>query len=183
MAAPNSPGETRLVRELLRHLDERGDYETVFVDLEDAPVRRPRWWRLRPRPRRPGHVDSRWQLGREDFEGGRGSNRPTQRKRSQDQAAGRNRRGQVANPGRRAVRVTRQVRQAGGAGDRRASRPGEPAPQGPRPQRLQDHAGAQAGHRRIHELASQEGAGASEVASDSSCPAACVWNRSWSRPG
>lgn len=29
-------GKTSLVRELLRRLEERGDYETVFVDLEDA---------------------------------------------------------------------------------------------------------------------------------------------------
>lgn len=29
-------GKTSLVRELLRRLDERGDFETVFVDLEDA---------------------------------------------------------------------------------------------------------------------------------------------------
>ena len=36
ITAQRRMGKTSLVRELLRRLDERGDYETVFVDLEDA---------------------------------------------------------------------------------------------------------------------------------------------------
>ena len=36
VTAQRRMGKTSLVRELLRRLRERGDYETVFVDLEDA---------------------------------------------------------------------------------------------------------------------------------------------------
>ena len=36
LTAQRRMGKTSLVRELLRHLGERGDFETVFVDLEDA---------------------------------------------------------------------------------------------------------------------------------------------------
>ena len=36
VTAQRRMGKTSLVRELLRRLDERGDFETVFVDLEDA---------------------------------------------------------------------------------------------------------------------------------------------------
>lgn len=36
VTAQRRMGKTSLVRELLRHLQEQGNYETVFVDLEDA---------------------------------------------------------------------------------------------------------------------------------------------------
>ena len=36
LTAQRRMGKTSLVREVLRRLDERGDFETVFVDLEDA---------------------------------------------------------------------------------------------------------------------------------------------------
>ena len=36
VTAQRRMGKTSLVRELLRRLGERGDFETVFVDLEDA---------------------------------------------------------------------------------------------------------------------------------------------------
>ena len=36
VTAQRRMGKTSLVRELLRHLSERGDYERVFVDLEDC---------------------------------------------------------------------------------------------------------------------------------------------------
>ena len=48
--------------------------------------------------------------------------------------------------------------------------------------KLPDHAGAQAGHRRIPELASQKRTGPPWSRSDSWCLGAWAWNRSLSRP-